>query len=320
MNIKAEQILTLIRCHLENDNDRFKTVAYQIAAEESAVGHGVIAQSIKDLFTRKKDVLIKPKFSMLNSEVSDFFMEKDSDYRLSDLVVKTEVREKIKKVIREYIQREKLRRYGLENKKSLLLAGPSGTGKTMTASVIAHELHVPLFVVRMEKIVTKFMGETSLKLGMVFDYMREMPGVFLFDEFDAIGQQRGIVNEVGEMRRILNSFLQMMERDLSDSIVMAATNDINSLDSALFRRFDDILTYDFPEEAEIIQLLDNEFAGFAMSGNMKDLLLVLNNKSHADICMICRDAKKESILNDTPLTTDLVRDVAMQRIFNSQIS
>jgi SpoVK/Ycf46/Vps4 family AAA+-type ATPase len=111
----------------------------------------------------------------------------------------------------------------------------------MTASVIASELELPLYTVQVDKLVTKFMGETSARLRQIFDNVEIQQGIYLFDEFDAIGADRTLDNEVGEMRRVLNSFLQFIEQDASDSIIIAATNNQKMLDQALFRRFDDVL-------------------------------------------------------------------------------
>jgi SpoVK/Ycf46/Vps4 family AAA+-type ATPase len=179
----------------------------------------------------------------------------------------------------------------------------------MTASVIANELRLPLYVVRLEKIVTKFMGETGLKLSKVFDYMKQAQGVYLFDEFDAIGQRRGMDNEVGEMRRVLNSFLQMMERDDSDSIILAATNDLRCLDQALFRRFDDVLEYELPGEDEMMQILSMKFHNTPLKGDPHDLWEDMKQMSHAEICMVCTDALKEMLLYDRPLDISLVREI-----------
>ena len=132
------------------------------------------------------------------------------------------------------------------NRRKRLIEGKPGTGKTMTASVIASEVSLPLYTIQVDKLVNKFMGETSARLRQIFDSMETQQGVYLFDEFDAIGADRSLDNEVGEMRRILNSFLQFIEQDASDSIIIAATNNQKILDQALFRRFDDVLHYDLP--------------------------------------------------------------------------
>lgn len=309
----SDQILGLIKSHLEGDDERFRSLALQVSASEAKAGHAVLAQAIRGLLKSNKVHILKPQLRMLNSDVSELLIEEDQPFRISDLVTNESLKEKINRIIKEYIQRDKLREYNLANRRKILMAGPSGTGKTMTASVIANELQLPLYVVRLEKVVTKFMGETSLKLSKVFDWIGQMQGVYLFDEFDAIGQRRGLDNEVGEMRRVLNSFLQMMERDNSDSLILAATNDIQVLDKALFRRFDDVLEYSLPSNEEKIEIIKRRLADFVLEGDVRLLLPDLNDLSQAEICMVCTDAIKESLLNDKALTVSLIKEIISMR-------
>lgn len=309
----SDQILGLIKSHLEGDDERFRSLALQVSASEAKAGHAALAQAIRDLLKSNKVHILKPQLRMLNSDVSELLIEEDQPFRISDLVTNEPLKEKINRIIKEYIQRDKLREYNLSNRRKILMAGPSGTGKTMTASVIANELQLPLYVVRLEKVVTKFMGETSLKLSKVFDWIGQMQGVYLFDEFDAIGQRRGLDNEVGEMRRVLNSFLQMMERDNSDSLILAATNDIQVLDKALFRRFDDVLEYSLPSNEEKIEIIKRRLADFVLEGDVRLLLPDMNGLSQAEICMVCTDAIKESLLSDKILTVSLIKEIISMR-------
>src|SRR5690606_18155318 len=123
------------------------------------------------------------------------------DKKISELVVSEDIKKRLMRIIKEYRQKHKLKKYGLENRRKILIAGPPGTGKTMTASIIASELNIPLYTVLVDKLVTKYMGETSVKLRQIFDLIHENNGVYLFDEFDAIGSKRSLDNDVGEIRR-----------------------------------------------------------------------------------------------------------------------
>ena len=143
-----------------------------------------------------------------------------------------------------------------------MLIGSPGTGKTMTAKALAKELHLQLHTIQVDRLVTKFMGETSAKLRQIFDLIQEEHGVYLFDEFDAIGGDRSNDNDVGEMRRVLNSFLQFIEQDTSDSLIIAATNNPKLLDHALFRRFDDVLYYEKPDADQRKALIANVLGTF----------------------------------------------------------
>lgn len=311
----ASQIIALIKSHVEADDVRFRELALQIAASEAKSGHAVLSRNITDLLNCPNTTrFVARGFTPLNSEVSEYVMEIDDSFGMENIICPNEVRYKLNRIIREYIQRELLYKNNLTNRRKILLTGPSGTGKTMTASILANELHLPLYVVRMERVITKYMGESSLKLSRVFDLISNVRGVYLFDEFDAIGMQRGQENEVGEMRRILNTFLQMMERMDSDSLIIAATNCGNQLDKALFRRFDDVIEYFLPDENEIKVLLSHCLYGFDTSKvKMERILPLLKGMSHAEITIICMDAVKESLLSEAPLSSQVMEMAIQQR-------
>jgi len=295
----AEQIKSLVKSYVDRNDDRFKTVALQIAAHEAKLGHDKLARDLKMLIeklgnNRGQIVRLNPQNSMLEMAIPS--------HDLTELIVDDDVFGKIKRILNEYKNRNKLQSYGLTNRRKILLEGNPGTGKTLTASIIASELSLPLFTVQLDKLVTKFMGETSAKLRQVFDSIESTTGVYLFDEFDAIGADRSLDNEVGEMRRILNSFLQFIEQDCSDSIIIAATNNQKILDQALFRRFDDVLHYSLPTENEIQKIFVYKLASFDNELQITSQIIeAANNLSHAEIVRVCDDAIKESILEGTAI-------------------
>ena len=168
----------------------------------------------------------------------------------------------------------------------------------MTASIISNELNLPLNIILMDKMVTKFMGETSAKLRQVFEAIETRKGVYLFDEFDAIGTHRGKDNDVGEMRRVLNSFLQFIERDNSESLIIAATNNLSLLDQALFRRFDDVLHYQLPSDEEVLFLLKNKLGSYHGNLKLESVVKSCKGLSHAEIALACLDTIKGCVLND----------------------
>ena len=307
----ANQLKMLVKSHFEDNNERFNTLALQIAAHEARLGHTNLANDIRKIIESSKNN--KPRLKSIDSNLQGLFLEIYPQERLSDLVVAPQIKERIERIIHEFTYKDKLFKHNLENRRKIMFSGNPGTGKTMTASIIANELKLPIYVVLMDKIVTKYMGETSAKLRQIFDFIEDVPAVYLFDEFDAIGGQRGKDNEVGEMRRVLNSFLQFIERDHSDSLIIAATNNLELLDQALFRRFDDVIHYQLPTDNKKIQLLKNRLNGNLSKKEIKELLPELDSLSHAEINQACLDVIKTSVIYDLPIRFDLVVKTIMER-------
>jgi SpoVK/Ycf46/Vps4 family AAA+-type ATPase len=302
---KADYIVSLIKSHYDSEPERFTTLALQIAAYEAKLGHSSVANEIKTFVDKAKENKYKTK--TFTGDFNGLLTESPAFDNLSDLIVSVDIKSKINRVISEFVQRDKLLRHNLQNRRKILLSGPPGTGKTLTASIIAHELRLPLYTVLMDKMVTKFMGETSAKLRQVFDLIQQKQGVYLFDEFDAIGGERSRDNDVGEMRRVLNSFLQFIERDNSGSLIIAVTNNQKLLDTALFRRFDDVIAYKLPNVKEKKELLQNRLSKYSKKINFTQLLPNINGLSHAEITLACLDAIKETILNEkVPMSNQLI--------------
>ena len=307
----AEQMKSLVKAYADCNDEKFKTVVLQIAAHEARLGHDNLARELKKQIDRvgsKRANIVQ--LTSTNPMLSLSMPSHD----LSELIVSEDIGNKIQRILNEYRNRNKLISYGLTNRRKILIEGNPGTGKTLTASIIASELSLPLYTVQMDKLVTKFMGETSAKLRQVFDSIESNVGVYLFDEFDAIGADRSLDNEVGEMRRILNSFLQFIEQDGSESIIIAATNNQRLLDQALFRRFDDVLHYMLPAHMEIKRLLEYKIKSYDENFTIpKDVIKAADGLSHAEIARVCDDAIKNSILNDESITDKIIISLLNER-------
>ena len=307
----AEQMKSLVKAYADCNDEKFKTVVLQIAAHEARLGHDNLARELKkqiDRIGNKRANIVQ--LTSTNPMLSLSMPSHD----LSELIVSEDIGDKIQRILNEYRNRNKLISYGLTNRRKILIEGNPGTGKTLTASIIASELSLPLYTVQMDKLVTKFMGETSAKLRQVFDSIESNVGVYLFDEFDAIGADRSLDNEVGEMRRILNSFLQFIEQDGSESIIIAATNNQKLLDQALFRRFDDVLHYTLPTQIEIKRLLEYKIKSYDEYFIIpRDVVKAAEGLSHAEIARVCDDVIKNSILNDEPITGKMIISLLNER-------
>lgn len=318
----AEQVKALLQSHIEGDEARFFAIAMQVAAYEAKLGHGKLAQELREMIDAAKADkrrLLHTKntvpITQPRGELSSLLSVSYPKARLSDMILDPSVSNRLIRLIKEHRQIAKIRAHGLSPRRKLLLVGPPGTGKTLSATVLAGELSLPLFVVRLDSLFTKFMGETSAKLRLVFEAIAQVRGVYLFDEFDSIGSKRGIENEVGEIRRVLNSFLQFIEQDNSDSIILAATNHPDILDYALFRRFDDVVEYGLPKREEIIRVLQSRMAAFKKSKiNWEQLADVALGLSYADITRTCDEAIKNMIINDqNRITTDDIMTFLSER-------
>lgn len=294
----AEQLKSLIHSHLSDDAERFYSIALQVAAHEAKQGHAALAHDIRNIVDKSRKakgavVLRFPK------EMLGLVLTEEPETAKSAMVIPSTLEERITRIIHEYRQQNKLKSHGLTNRRKVLLIGPPGTGKTMTARVLAHELRLSLHTIQVDRLVTKFMGETSAKLRQIFDLIQKEVGVYLFDEFDALGGERSLENDVGEMRRVLNAFLQFIEQDTSDSVIVAATNSPKLLDRALFRRFDDVMYYEQPSDEERKRLIKNVLGTYLGSRfSWKQVTTESNGLSHAEIDQACRDTIKKAILSE----------------------
>jgi SpoVK/Ycf46/Vps4 family AAA+-type ATPase len=231
------------------------------------------------------------------------------------MVLEAKLRTRLERILLEQRQREKLLTHGLTPRRKILLVGPPGTGKTLTARALAGELSHPLFAILLDGIITKFMGETAAKLRLVFDALQRTRGVYLFDEFDALGSHRTSQNDVGEIRRVLNSFLQFLEQDESESLIIAATNHPELLDRALFRRFDDVLEYSLPDDGLAEQMLRSRLALLETERvDWTRVVCAARGASYAEIVRVCEDAAKEAVLKDrAEVTTHNILDALTAR-------
>ncbi|WP_061256065.1 AAA family ATPase [Leptospira interrogans] len=298
----SEQLRALIKSHFNGESERFKTVALQLAASEAKKGHQRLADEIKSLvdsakqsglkIARRTDSIHQPK-----GELSNLLSVKEPNIRLSNLIINKEQDKRIDRILQEQRNLKKIRTHGLRLRRKLLLAGPPGTGKTMTAAAIAGELGLPFFTVKLDGLITRYLGETAVKLRLIFDAIQDFRGVYFFDEFDSIGSKRYDNNDVGEMRRVLNSFLQYIESDESSSLILAATNHFHMLDIALFRRFDDIIQYALPDKKQISALFKNSLSSFKFSDFQNQKLIgEAQGLSHSEIVRSCEEAAKSMLL------------------------
>lgn len=316
----ADQVKALVRSHADGDDARFFSIALQVAARAARSGQTNFAQELRALVDElrrepprsRSPVPVAQPRGELNSLLGVSY----PNTRMNDLVLAPQVRERLELALLEQRQQDKLRDQGFMPLRKLLLVGPPGTGKTLTASALAGELHLPLFVIRLDGLITKFMGETAAKLRLIFDALRETRGVYFFDEVDALGGERARSNDVGEIRRVLNSFLQFLEFEETESLLVAATNHPQLLDAAMFRRFDAVIEYPLPTGPVIKALVSNRLANVKLARmSWSQVTKAARGLSHSEITMAAERAAKDLILRgqDEITTSDLVGALNQRR-------
>jgi SpoVK/Ycf46/Vps4 family AAA+-type ATPase len=300
----SEMIQELIRAHVAGDGERFRAVALQVAARESRAGHRLVAGRIRDLIDEAAGEAIEPEKSPTpivrpSHDLQGILAVKYPRETLHDIILEGETERAINRLLEECRSERELREWGLTPRRRLLFHGPPGCGKTLAATVIAGELGLPLFRVRVETLFSRFMGETASLLAEIFDQAQRKRGVYLFDEFDAIGKHRADENDVGEARRIVSTFLQLLDGDEGASLVIAATNERGALDRALFRRFDDVVPFQPPGDKALRQLLELRTASHRFSPRaIAELARKARGLSYADVTSAVTNAVKAMILDD----------------------
>jgi len=293
----GEHVKALVRSHARGDEDGFYSVAMQVAAQAARQGHHRLASELKSAVEESRSsrsTKVIP-ISQPRGDLADLVVATHPTVSLKDMVLQESLAEQATSVLQEQRQRKRLLDHGFDPIHRLLLEGPPGTGKTMTAGVLAHELSLPLLTIRLDSLLSKYMGETAGKLRTIFDAIAEQRGVYLFDEFDALGADRAS-NDIGEARRILNSFLVFLEESTPESLVIAATNHRAILDPALFRRFDMVLNYELPEKDEAVAVMRRRLGSLAKGVRWRALEDLMSGLSHADLVRAAESAAKSVIL------------------------
>lgn len=260
----AQQLIGLVKSHAEGDEARFYDLAIQLAAAEEQKGHKRLAADLrrwaasidgKDVKPRTPDASKVSPLAAPRGDLAEVLAATYPRERMNELVLAADLLGELNDVIVETRARDRLEEKGFAPRQKLLLAGPPGTGKTMTARALAGELKLPLFSVQLHGLISKFYGETASKLRSIFDAVRANRGIYFFDEIDALAAARGRGDDIGEARRVLNSFLLFLEEDAGPSIVIAATNLPELIDRAMLRRFDLTLLYKLPDAAAVAEVI-----------------------------------------------------------------
>lgn len=309
----------LLKAGTHGDADSFRRAAEEVIREERAKKHHLLANDLERiLYGESRTAQVRdprrpdpPRDAERGLPLIEIRQPVRS---LQDIVLSSENRSVLDEVLVEQSRVDVLGSHGLKPITRLLFCGPPGCGKTTAAEVLATELGLELAIIRFDAVVSSFLGETAANLRRVFDYLEQGRYVGLFDEFDAIGKEREDASEHGELKRVVNSFLQMLDGYRGRSLLIAATNHERILDRALWRRFDEVLVFEKPTPAEIRDLLAVKLRGVRSELPQDDAFLSqFAAFSHADIERVVIRAIKLMILKGREFLTADIFDVAAKR-------
>jgi SpoVK/Ycf46/Vps4 family AAA+-type ATPase len=323
--MSSKQFVALLNSHIDGDEEQFLSIALQVAAQEARQGRTEEADKLKRLVQKARErqrtgrptggqtpiPLARPR-----SELQGLVESTYPKVTLDSMVLADDTRTRLTRIVRQQQERATLRDHGQVPATHMLLVGPPGTGKTMTASALAGELRLPLFTVRLEALFSRFLGETAGKLRVLFYQIAQTRGVYLLDEFDAIGASRGDPNDVGEIRRVLNSVLAFMEEPNStDSLVLAATNHVEILDEALARRFDEVIEYGLPDAAAARAIVERRLGKFKLTARSWPAVEpALEGLSQGELVRAADAVVKDAILEGaTKVSPEALRDSLQNR-------
>jgi SpoVK/Ycf46/Vps4 family AAA+-type ATPase len=326
----AQQIVAMLRSRAEGDEEQFFSIALQVAASEARQGRRDTANEIRSAVDASRATQgVRPSipiaFSRPRGDLEGLLELRQAAITLADVVLPTSLSDRLNNFLLQQRKRDWLREHGKAPSHRLLFVGPPGSGKTMTAEAVAGELKLPLYVIRLDALITRFMGETAAKLRLVFDETLRRRAVYLFDEFDAVGGHRNAANDVAEMRRVLNSFLQFMEeKSATDSAIIAATNHPEMLDRALLRRFDEVLEFELPTAEQVRAVVKSNLRPMKYPRlNWASVEKAARGLSQAEIARAADEAVKNAILLErdqittSELTARLSERQAMRTAFTT---
>lgn len=318
---RGDLLKRLFLASLHRNDEGFRSVAMEIIAEEQKKNHTLLAEELQKILSHSmmNSTTVEPRYELSSlpkdKERQAILVEvRKAERYLPDIILSKENQKTVEEIMEEFRRAEILHSHGINRRLKLLFCGPPGCGKTLLGEVIAAELGLPILYTRFDTIVSSYLGETSANLRKVFDYATRGTWVVFFDEFDAIGKSRDDLTEHGELKRVINSFLQLLDGFKSESLVIAATNHEHLLDTALWRRFDEIFRLERPSVQDIRTLLTKKLASIphpqikpkAIASNLKGL-------SHAEVERICYHAIRLCVLRDCPEVTPELFEESMQR-------
>ena len=304
---RADHLVSLVRASVAGDRETLRAAAEAIVADERAKKHHVVADRIERALGTVP--VTPPPLTTSQPQVGpgrDTIIEIEPRVRFDDLLLSLPARENGRQLIEEHVRADVLRAHAYEPRHRILLSGPPGNGKTSFAEAIAEALGLPFFVVRYDALIGSYLGETNARLRKLFDYVRTQPSVLFFDEFDAIGKERGDTHETGEIKRVVSFLLMQLDQLPPYVIVIAATNHAELLDRAVWRRFQMRLAFPEPDRKLLEVFLDRIICGWPEAPRMslQKIAARLGEVSYAEALDLCQNVRRRQILGLGEISID----------------
>lgn len=301
----AKKMKTLFSSIMLDDYNSFFMIAQEIIKDEKEKGHFKLARELEDIVSRRatkrtiRDKYIKSSISLIPKDKNGVeLFNLYTPNKPKNLIMSKKNKADFSSIFEEYIRRDTLNSFGLNHSKVILFHGYPGTGKTLSAHTIAYDLGFDVIYARFDSLISSFLGETASNLSKIFDFISKGRFVVIFDEFDTISLSRRAGNENGEIKRVVNTFLQMLDNYKGDSFIICNTNMFDVIDNAIVRRFDKVVEFEMPSSIEISNYLSKYKKYFAKAQELDEAVSLLKDKSYSDIERIINNTLKKSILKD----------------------
>lgn len=313
---RADHLVSLVRASVAGDRETLRAAAEAIVADERAKKHHIVADRLERALSTVP--VTPPPLTTSQPQIGpgrDTIIEVEPRVRFDDLLLSLPARENGRQFIEEHMRADVLRAHGYEPRHRMLLSGPPGNGKTSFAEAVAESLALPLFVVRYDALIGSYLGETNARLRKLFDYIRTQPSVLFFDEFDAIGKERGDTHETGEIKRVVSFLLMQLDQLPSYVIVIAATNHAELLDRAVWRRFQVRLAFPAPDRKLLEAFLERIISGWPEAPRMslQKIAARIGSVSYAEALDFCQNVRRREILGlgDTSIDDSLTKELEL---------
>ncbi|WP_424983823.1 AAA family ATPase [Maritalea sp. S77] len=311
----SDLLISLVKASVSGDKKAIRTAVESIIADEKNKQHRILADRLERALNTSGTSTRSLNLAAHDPGIKgrEFLAELTPKHQLNDMVLADHTRETVNQLIEEQQRASLLRSHGLNPRHRIMLVGPPGNGKTSLAEAIAEALAVPFFVIRYEALIGSYLGETANRMKRVFDYVRTTPCVVFFDEFDAVGKERGDTHETGEIKRVVSSLLMHVDELPSYAVIIAASNHAELLDRAVWRRFQLRLTLPAPTEKELIAYFERSFQQFDRKLGISPATLAkrLGEISYAEAEEFILDVRRREVLS--------LREKSLKAIFADQI-